>query len=91
MASFRYSIELKPSADKALQRLPVTAQRKLVMAIERLADDPRPAGCVKLAGDENLWRIREGDYRIVYEIHESRLVVLVVRVAHRKDVYRKVT
>ena len=54
-----------------------------------LAHDPRPTGVVKLAGDENLWRIRIGNYRVVYEIHDDRLMVLVLRVAHRKDVYRQ--
>ena len=85
----RHAIEFHPSADKALRKLPVGTQRRIVAAVERLADDPRPPGCVKLAGDENLWRIRVGDYRVVYEIHDKRLLVLVVRVGHRRDVYKK--
>ena len=84
----RYAVIFKPSADRALRRLAVNMQRRIVQAIERLGDDPRPAGVVKLAGDDNLWRIRIGDYRVVFEIHDDRLVVLVLRVAHRKDVYR---
>jgi mRNA interferase RelE/StbE len=59
-----------------------------VAAVEALADDPRPQGAVKISGDDNLWRVRVGDYRVVYEIHDDRLIVLVLRVAHRKDVYR---
>lgn len=54
-----------------------------------LADDPRPTGVVKLAGDDNLWRIRIGNYRVVYEIYDDQLIVLVLRVAHRKDIYRR--
>ncbi|WP_437228007.1 type II toxin-antitoxin system RelE family toxin [Planctomicrobium sp. SH661] len=85
----RYSIELTASADKALQALPVTIQKRIVRAIEPLSDDPRPPGVVKIAGDDNAWRIRVGDYRIVYEIHNSRLLVLVIRIGHRRDIYRK--
>ena len=83
-----YRIFFKPSAERALRKLPLDAQRRVVRAVAALAGNPRPAGAVKLAGDENLWRIRIGTYRAVYEIHDDRLVVLVLRVAHRKDVYR---
>jgi mRNA interferase RelE/StbE len=84
----RYEIIIRPSAEKCLDKIPRPDRRRLVDAMEELRDNPRPAGVVKLAGDENLWRIRIGDYRVVYEIHDDRLVVLVLRVAHRKDVYR---
>lgn len=84
-----YTIEFAASADKALSRLPVATQRRIVAAVETLADDPRPPGVVKLAGDDNLWRIRVGDYRVVYEIHQRRLTVLIVRLGHRKDIYRR--
>ena len=83
-----YKVLFKPSAERALRKLPQEVQRRIVGEVATLAYDPRPAGVVKLAGDENLWRIRIGDYRVVYEIHDDRLVVLVLRVAHRKDVYR---
>jgi mRNA interferase RelE/StbE len=84
----QYAVEFKPSADKALKRLPVAVQRRIVTATELLAHNPRPVGAVKLAGEENTYRLRVGDYRIVYEIHENRLIILVLRVAHRKDAYR---
>ncbi len=84
----KYRVALKPSADRALQKLPHDVQRRIVGEVAMLAHDPRPAGVVKLAGDDNLWRIRIGNYRVVYEIHDDRLLVLVLRVAHRKDVYR---
>ncbi len=83
-----YKVIFKPSADRALQKLARDVQRRIVGEVAMLAHDPRPAGMVKLAGDNNLWRIRIGNYRVVYEIHDDRLVVLVLRVAHRKDVYR---
>jgi mRNA interferase RelE/StbE len=83
-----YKVLFKPSADRALRKLPKDVQRRIVGEIALLARNPRPPGVVKLAGDENLWRIRIGDYRVVYEIHNDRLVIVVLRVAHRKDVYR---
>lgn len=83
-----YKVLFKSSADRALKKLPHDVQRRIVGEVETLAYDPRPAGVVKLAGDENLWRIRVGNHRVVYEIHDNRPVVLVLRVAHRKDAYR---
>lgn len=85
----QYKILFKRSADRALKKLPQDVQRRIAGEAARLANNPRPAGVVKMAGDENLWRIRIGDYRLVYEIHDDRLIVLVLRVAHRKDVYRR--
>ena len=84
----RYEILLKPSAEKGLDGIPQQDCRRVVDALEELRANPRPAGVVKLAGAEGLWRIRVGNYRVVYEIHDDRLVILVLRVAHRKDVYR---
>ena len=84
-----YKVFFKSSADQQLRKLPEALQRRIVGEVESLAHDPRPKGVVKLAGCENLWRIRIGDYRVVYEIHDDRLIVLVMRVAHRKDVYRQ--
>jgi mRNA interferase RelE/StbE len=83
-----YKVLFRPSVDKQLRKLPVEIQRRIVRAVENLTSAPRPQGVVKLQGDENLWRIRVGNYRIVYEIHDDRLVILVLRVAHRRDVYR---
>ncbi len=83
-----YKVFFKPSADKALQKLPLDVQRRIVAVVDALAIEPRPHGVVKLAGDENLWRVRVGEYRIVYEIHDGQLIVLVLRVAHRREVYR---
>ena len=84
----QYAIEFKPSADKALKRLPAEAQRRIVAATERLAENPRPLGAIKLQGEEQTYQVRVGDYRLVYDIHDDKLIVLVLRVAHRKDAYR---
>ena len=84
-----YTIEFLPAADRDLRRLSVATQRRIVAAVEQLAGDSRPPGVVKLAGEDNLWRIRVGQYRVLYEIHDRRLLVLVVRIGHRKDIYRK--
>lgn len=83
-----YRIEVKPQAEKALARIPNPHRRRIVKAIDGLARSPRPSGCVKLAGAENAYRIRSGDYRILYEIVDKVLIVYIIRVAHRKDVYR---
>ena len=84
----KYTVRFKPWVDRQLRRLPVSTQKRIVGEVATLAENPRPAGVVKLAGDDTLWRIRVGDYRVVYEIHDTRLIILVLRVAHRKDVYR---
>ena len=83
----QYTIEFKPSADKSLKRLPAEVQRRIVAATERLAANPRPVGAVKLVGEQRTYRVRVGDYRIVYDIHDDKLLVLVLRVAPRKDAY----
>ncbi len=84
----RYRVDIKPSARRAAQRLPARARVRLVAAIDALGDNPRPDGCKKVAGVEHLYRARVGDYRIVYEVHDEVLHVLVIRVGHRSDVYR---
>ena len=84
----RYELIIKPSAEKALDRLPRVTRGRLLAALQELRDEPRPSGAIKLTGEEQTYRIRVGDYRIVYDIHDDTLVVLVLRVGHRKDVYR---
>ncbi len=84
-----YRVEVKKSAVKEIAALPKRDRRRVVRAIDALADDPRPDGVRKLTGAEDAYRIRVGDYRIVYQIVDDVLIVLVVRVAHRKDIYRR--
>lgn len=83
-----YRIEIKPQPEKAIAKIPNPFRGRIFQAIDGLAREPRPAGCTKLAGADDAYRIRVGDYRIVYEIQDKVLIVYVVRVAHRKDVYR---
>lgn len=84
----RYSVILKPSAVKQLDKLPMKARLRVIAALEALERNPRPVGCLKLEGEADLYRIRVGDFRVVYTIEDQRLQVLVVRVANRKDAYR---
>jgi mRNA interferase RelE/StbE len=82
-----YELVFKRSVAKDLRRLSNNDVAKLVERMHALAADPRPPGCEKLSGMER-YRVRQGDYRIVYEIQQSRLIVLVVKVAHPKHVYK---
>jgi mRNA interferase RelE/StbE len=84
----RYQVEIARMAQKALAALPRKEQQRVRAAIDLLADEPRPPGCVALAGEERVYRVRVGDYRILYEVFDDRLVVQVVRIGHRRDVYR---
>jgi mRNA interferase RelE/StbE len=84
-----FEVRLKPSAERQLRRLPREAQLRIARRLDALATDPRPSGCEKLAGVANLYRVRTGDYRIVYEVSDVVLVILVVAIGHRRDVYRK--
>jgi mRNA interferase RelE/StbE len=86
MASYR--VEWKNSAYKELQKLPRPMITRIVAEVADLSNDPYPHGVKKLVGSEFSYRIRIGDYRVVYEVFENRLVIEIVRVRHRRDVYR---
>jgi len=84
-----YRLVIKTSAVKELENIePRTLRRRLVAVIQALAADPRPLGCEKLAGAVAAYRVRQGDYRTVYTIDDKARVVLVVKVGHRREVYR---
>jgi len=83
-----YRVELASRATRDLDALPDRIYRKVQARIDALVEEPRPHGVKKLEGDENLYRIRVGDYRIVYQIQDKKLLVLVVRIGNRRDVYR---
>jgi mRNA interferase RelE/StbE len=83
-----YGLEIRPNAEKAMARLDAKLRARIDQKILSLGADPRPVGSVKLSGYAILWRVRVGDYRIVYEIHEDRRVVIIVIVAHRRESYR---
>lgn len=83
-----YHIDLAPAAVRQLRKLDPVARRRIQAAVELLATDPRPAGAKKLLGGEDEWRVRTGDYRIIYQIHDRQLLILVVALGHRRDIYR---
>jgi mRNA interferase RelE/StbE len=91
MAGDRYEISLLPTATRELAGLSVAVQRRIGRAIDALAADPRPRGSRRLAGKpaEQTWRIRVGDYRVLYEIRDAALIVLVIRIGHRREIYRR--
>ena len=83
-----YRVLLEHAAEKDLKRLSSKIHGRIIAAIQALAHNPRPADCRKLAGSPNDWRIRVGDYRVVYEIADEIRIVRVNRVRHRREVYR---
>ena len=83
-----FEVTWRTSAERGLRKLPRDVLVRIIALAEALALDQRPQGAVKLAGTENTWRIRSGDYRLVYSISGSTLTVEVVKVAHRREVYR---
>lgn len=85
----RYCIEVAPAAVRQLRKLDRVARRRVQAAIELLASEPRPSGAKKLVGGDGEWRVRTGDYRIVYEIHDNVVLVLVIAVGHRRDIYER--
>lgn len=88
MADF-YQVRLRSQAQRQLSKLPPQARERLLQRIHTLVDDPRPHGCVKLTGSQKRYRLRVGSYRIIYEILDAELVIMVVDVGDRKDIYRK--
>jgi mRNA interferase RelE/StbE len=84
-----YAVVLKPAAVRDLRKLPQDARRRVAARLDALAGDPRPPGVEALQGASDLYRVRVGDYRIVYQVEHKVLVVLVVRIGHRREVYRR--
>lgn len=83
-----YTLRWKRSALKELEKLPGATVVKLVALAESLVDEPFPDGCRKLSGTEHTWRVRTGNYRLVYQIDNGQLIIEVIKVGHRKAVYR---
>ncbi len=84
-----YKIEITATAEKSLNKIPRRDLKKVVEAIQVLAISPFPSGCRKLKGEEDVYRVRQGNYRIIYEVIDTKLVVLVLKIGHRKDIYKK--
>jgi mRNA interferase RelE/StbE len=84
-----YRVTVSPAALRQLRKLDPSARRRVQAAVELLATYPRPPAAIQLAGGAGEWRVRTGDYRIIYDIRDEELFILVVRVGHRRDVYRR--
>lgn len=83
----KYKILIKTSAAKELKRLPKKDVQRIISKIQSLSKEPRPYGCEKLSAQER-YRIRQGNYRIVYSIEDDKLIVYVIKIAHRREIYR---
>ena len=83
-----HRIELSPAAARQIRTLDAPARRRIQAVVELLAQEPRPAGAKKLVGGDGEWRVRTGDYRVIYEVRDGVLLVLVLAVGHRDDIYR---
>jgi mRNA interferase RelE/StbE len=83
----KYELVVRPSVAKDTKDIPSSDLKKMLLKMEALCDNPRPPGSVKLSGME-YYRIRHGDYRIIYEIEDSRLIIVVIKVGHRREIYR---
>ena len=83
-----YTVLIEKTAEKDLKKLSREIFNRIIPHISALGGDPRPAGCKKLAGGENLWRIRVGNYRVIYEIDDPALIVRIMRVRHRSGAYQ---
>lgn len=85
----KYSVEFRPAVLKSIKRLPLKDLRRIKKRIDDLAENLSDPAKTKMKGDNSFHKIRAGDYRIIYEIHDDRLVILVVKIGHRKDVYKR--
>lgn len=86
----QYSVGYDSTARKELSKLDRQIARRVARAVSALGANPRPAGCRRLVGYDDLWRVRVGDYRVIYTIRDTELIVLALRIAHRSDVYRRI-
>ncbi len=84
-----YEVYLERAAENDLKRLPASTFDRIVPQIKTLSENPRPSGCRKIAGSKSDWRIRIGDYRVLYEMNDKTKVVRVMRVRHRRQAYRR--
>ncbi len=83
-----YRIEVSATADRQIRKLPRADQVRVIRVIRALSTDPRPPGCRKLSGYDDVFRVRIGRYRVLYSIEDRRLVIIVLKVGDRKDIYR---
>lgn len=83
-----YRIDIAPAAQRQLRKLDPQARRRLQAAIELLAEEPRPPAAKMLVNSDGAWRVRVGDYRVIYDIEDDRLLILVLAAGHRREIYR---
>jgi mRNA interferase RelE/StbE len=83
-----FNVTFAKSASRELQRLDPPIARRVLVAIEKLSTQPRPSGCLKLTGSQNDWRIRIGEWRVIYTINDGKVIVNIVAIRHRSDAYR---
>jgi mRNA interferase RelE/StbE len=83
-----YTVRILPSAERDLASLDGSIQRRIAVRIDALAENPNSPGAKKLQGEKDIWRVRVGDYRVLYTIRNAELVVLVIKIGHRREVYR---
>lgn len=84
-----YLVQFTTAAARQVKKLPRPARDRILDAIEDLGEDPRPHGVKKLSGEQTAWRIRVGEYRVIYDVFDSELVVTVVRAGHRREIYER--
>ena len=84
----RYKIEISRTAEKQLKKLPRDDQRRIARAMVELGDNPRPPGSRKLTGYDDVYRVRVGMYRVIYSVSGRKLIVIILKIGHRRDVYR---
>ena len=89
MADTTYTIEYTKSVEKDLRKLPSTQLKGIIAKICALATNPHPEGSVKLRGSSDLFRIRHADYRVIYQVQSKKLILLVIKIGHRREVYRE--
>ena len=83
-----YTVLLRPAADRDHRSLPPDVRERITQTLLSLEADPRPSGAVKLTGQHDRWRVRAGDYRIIYQVDDPMHQVLIIRIAHRREAYR---
>jgi mRNA interferase RelE/StbE len=83
-----YEIEFSSKAEKQFKKLETSVQSRLARKIDNLSTEPKPAGYTKLSGEQDIYRIRAGDFRVVYTIKKTKLVVLILKIGHRREIYR---
>lgn len=84
-----YRVDFTAAAARQVKKLPRPARERVIVAIQGLGEDPRPSGAKKLVGEKTAWRIRIGDYRVIYDLFDTELTVTIVRAGHRRDIYKQ--